>query len=131
MPREPARRTGRKFKELLAKLKWGTTALNVPFAATGNGIFLIGKADGKWYGHIGARREPMIDQGLSFVRRSFEGGWHYFVANQGKTNFDGWITLARTNRSVVILDPMTGGTGSGGAEIRTGRSACNWGRANR
>jgi hypothetical protein len=49
--------------------------------------------------------------GLSFVRRSFEGGWHYFIANRTETNFDGWISLARPAKSIVILDPMTGNSG--------------------
>jgi hypothetical protein len=56
-------------------------------------------------------REPSADAGLSFIRRSFDGGWHYFIANRSGTNFDGWITLGRPVKSVVILDPMTGHSG--------------------
>ena len=56
-------------------------------------------------------REPMLDAGLSFVRRSFDGGWNYFIANRTPTHFDGWITLARPAKFTVILDPMTGATG--------------------
>jgi hypothetical protein len=52
-------------------------------------------------------RESMADNGLSFIRRSFGGGWNYFVANRSATNFDGWITLARFSRSVACLDPLT------------------------
>lgn len=48
---------------------------------------------------------------LSFVRRSFDGGWNYFIANRSDKNFDGWITLARPAKSVEILDPMTGNSG--------------------
>jgi hypothetical protein len=55
--------------------------------------------------------EPMAFAGLSFARRSFEGGWHYFIANRSKTNFDGWVTLGRPAKSAVILDPMTGVSG--------------------
>ena len=55
--------------------------------------------------------EPMVGKGLSFIRRSFAGGWYYFIANRGETNFDGWITLGRAAKSVVILDPMTGHSG--------------------
>jgi hypothetical protein len=53
-------------------------------------------------------RETMTDGGLSFVRRSFDGGWNYFIANRTGTNFDGWITLAHQARSIIALDPMTG-----------------------
>jgi hypothetical protein len=56
-------------------------------------------------------RESMVDSGLSFVRRSFDGGWNYFIANRSETNSDEWITLGRTAKSIVILDPMTDATG--------------------
>ena len=57
------------------------------------------------------RPETMADSGLSFVRRSFDGGWYYFIANRGGKNFDGWVTLGRAAKSAVILDPMTGSSG--------------------
>jgi hypothetical protein len=56
-------------------------------------------------------REPMIDAGLSFVRRSFDGGWNCFIANRGGKSFDGWVTLGRAAKSAAILDPMTGNSG--------------------
>jgi len=65
--------------------------------------------------------EPMTVAGLSFIRRSFDGGWNYFIANRGTTNFDGWITLAREAKSIVILDPLTGISGV----AATRRSAAN------
>ena len=55
--------------------------------------------------------EEMTKAGLSFVRRSFDGGYHYFIANRTGTNFDGWVTLGRAAKSIVILDPMTGNSG--------------------
>ena len=57
------------------------------------------------------QREAASDFGLSFIRRSFDGGWNYFIANRTETNSDGWITLAREAKSIVILDPMTGNFG--------------------
>ncbi|MGA9777148.1 MAG: glycosyl hydrolase [Limisphaerales bacterium] len=55
--------------------------------------------------------ERMVYSGLSFIRRSFDGGWNYFIANRGANNFDGWISLARPTKSAVVLDPLTGNTG--------------------
>jgi hypothetical protein len=52
--------------------------------------------------------EPMVNDGFSFIRRSFAGGWYYFIANRTPTNFDGWITLARPAKSIVAMDPMSG-----------------------
>jgi hypothetical protein len=56
----------------------------------------------------GVSSESMGTLGLSFVRRSFDGGWNYFIANRAATNFDRWITLARPAQSAEMLDPMTG-----------------------
>jgi len=53
----------------------------------------------------------MLNQGLSCVRRTFDGGWYYFIANRGENPFDSWIALSRGAKSVVILDPMTGNFG--------------------
>ncbi|MFO1487562.1 MAG: glycosyl hydrolase [Verrucomicrobiota bacterium] len=58
-----------------------------------------------------ANREVLADAGLSFIRRSFNGGWNYFIANRTEKNFDGWIPLARPARSAGMLNPMTGETG--------------------
>jgi hypothetical protein len=59
----------------------------------------------------GITREPLTDAGLLSIRRSFASGWNYFIANRSGTYFDGWITLGRDAKSVVILDPMTGNSG--------------------
>ena len=59
----------------------------------------------------GAVREPMTDAGLFFVRRSFAGGWHYFIVNHSGANFDGWITLGRNAKSVVAMDALNGNVG--------------------
>jgi hypothetical protein len=59
----------------------------------------------------GAPCETMTASNLSFIRRSFDGGWNYFIANRGTNNFDGWISPARHAKSAVILDPMIGAAG--------------------
>jgi hypothetical protein len=56
-------------------------------------------------------RELMADSGLSFVRRTFDGGWNYLVVNRTETNFGGWFGFERPIKSVVIFDPMTGSSG--------------------
>jgi hypothetical protein len=48
---------------------------------------------------------------LSYVRRSFDGGWNYFIANRTATNYDGWILLNRPAKSIVMLDPLSGKAG--------------------
>jgi hypothetical protein len=55
--------------------------------------------------------EPLVDAGLSFVRRTFDEGYQYFIANRSETNFDGWVSFNRIVGSAVILDPQTGKSG--------------------
>jgi hypothetical protein len=59
----------------------------------------------------GVAREPMVDSGLDYVRRTHDSGHHYFVANMGDRPVDGWIALAVPFKSAAIMDPRSGGTG--------------------
>ena len=77
----------------------------------GTGHFWTGGLNVLLGSERGFAREPMVDSGLSFVRRSFNGAWHYFIANRTGKNFDGWISLARPAKTFVVLDPMTGKSG--------------------
>jgi len=65
-----------------------------------------------------ARREALVDEGLQFVRRSFDGGTHYFVVNRAETAVEGWLPLAADAESVARLDPMSGDTTA--APVREG-----------
>jgi hypothetical protein len=98
------------FKKLISKLSFQfleTRAGKVEEAKFGKGSVLCRDliATFSWGN---ALSEQMTQFGLSFVRRSFAGGWNYFIANRGETNFDGWIRLGRTPNPAVILDPMSG-----------------------
>jgi len=77
----------------------------------GSGQVLFNGGDQFQLNHARIKSEPLTLTGLSFIRRSSEGGWNYFVANRGTNNFNGWITLGRDAKSLVILNPMTGATG--------------------
>jgi len=71
-------------------------------------------------------RETLADRaGVTFIRRTWQGGVHYFIANLGNEEIDEAVTLARPAKSVVLMDPMTGRTGvlertpaDGGVRVR-------------
>jgi hypothetical protein len=72
----------------------------------------------------GVAREPLVDHaGLLFIRRAFEGGRHYFIANRGEQPLNGWVTLATKAASVVIMDAMTGQAGIGAMRLNTDGTA--------
>lgn len=64
-----------------------------------------------------ARREPLTDAGLSFIRRSSgkNGGTSYFVTNLTAKAVEGWVELAALKQTpsfkIVILDPLSGQQG--------------------
>ena len=59
-----------------------------------------------------APREPVADTGVSFIRRRFEGGHVYFLANLTSKAHDGWVALGHAAKAVLILDPLTGRHGA-------------------
>ena len=64
-------------------------------------------------------REPMVDAGLDFIRRTHDRGHHYFVANMSGKPVDGWIPLGVPFKSAVIMDACSARTGV--ATVRSGR----------
>ncbi len=51
------------------------------------------------------------DFSLSHIRRSNEGGHHYFLSALSPVDVDGWVPLAVEARSAVLYDPMDGSFG--------------------
>lgn len=106
------------FTELLAKIraarkgKWaGPMDAGIEESTPGRGLVLVGDPDAALR-IADVAREPMSDHpGIFFVRRSFEGGWNYFIANRHGDALDGWVTLGHTGQSAALLDPLTGKTG--------------------
>lgn len=102
------------FKALLAQAKFsGDGGGQLARAELGRGRWLLGTlAAGLAAG--GVAGEPMFAQpGLMCVRRSFDGGWYYFVANGAEQSaVQGWVGLSRPAKTVLMLDPLTGRTGA-------------------
>jgi hypothetical protein len=61
---------------------------------------------------LGVPREPMVDDGLSFIRRAVDGGHLYFIANLGGRAIDKPVQLTRAGKSVALLDPLAGFEGA-------------------
>src|SRR5208282_237302 len=88
------------FKKLLAEIEPTGVGEYLQEARLGRGRILIGD-DEAALARADVPREPMTDHaGLFFVRRSFDGGWHYFIANRHGQTLDGWVTLGRPAESV-------------------------------
>jgi len=109
-----------KFKALLGQVKLEKTAEPlVQKAKMGGGAFLVGADVDALMRQSRAMREPMMDDGVWFVRRSHPGGFQYFIANRGDKPFDKWVALGTPAKSAVLLDPRFDNR-SGVAAVRQG-----------
>ena len=95
-----------KFKALLDQVKLEKTADPLVQKATiGAGAFLVSADVDALLKQTTVLREPMMDDGIWFVRRAYDQGYQYFIANRSEKAVSKWITLGTPARSVVLLDP--------------------------
>jgi hypothetical protein len=110
-----------------ARLTFGAPdAAGIRAARVGAGRILVGGSPESLLRAAGVARERMVDHtGVRYVRRRFDGGWHYFITNGGTAPVEEWVPLAVGAAAVEIMDPMNGQTGmartrgpaSGGTEV--------------
>lgn len=94
------------FKQLLGKVKLTPTSTpGLQMAPAGAGTILVGPDADVLLAQAGVLREPMVDQGIWFVRRTSPVGLNYFIANRGGQPVDQWVTLGCSAKSAVLLDP--------------------------
>ncbi|KPL20633.1 MAG: hypothetical protein AMS23_10610, partial [Bacteroides sp. SM1_62] len=60
---------------------------------------------------MGIEREKLADMGLDFIRRKMNDGKVYYLVNHTPNEIDGYVPLGSPAKSVIILDPLTGGAG--------------------
>ncbi len=75
-------------------------------AKIGAGRFLLGSDLKQMLAFAGVKPEPMVAQGLQFVRRKDGASHYYFIVNQSNQPVDGWVELQTSARSVAVFDPM-------------------------
>lgn len=63
-----------------------------------------------------------VKEGLHCIRRSNKDGYHYFISALKSDDTDAWIPLAKSARSVVFFDPMTGKIGKAAVKTKDGET---------
>ena len=98
-----------RLTRLLSGIPWQSTLSGgLQTAAVGQGRFLLGDDLGLLLDEAGLRRERLVESGLTFVRRSYQGGHHYFLSNLGSQPVEGWVLLAVDAAAAALFDPLTG-----------------------
>ncbi|MCB9504214.1 MAG: glycoside hydrolase family 2 protein [Deferribacteres bacterium] len=101
-----------KFKQLLAKLDFKkSNGSELQTAIVGSGTVLVSDDLNQTLATTGIQREMLVDRELQFIRRSFDQGYYYFIANWSENAIDDWVPLATNAKSVAIFDPMSGKSG--------------------
>jgi len=93
------------FNQLLGSLQFKDDG-GIKKAITGKGQWLQGDDLQTLLSVAGIRREPMVDNGLQFVRRQYSTGNYYFISNAGTSAFAGDVPLQTKAASAVLFDAM-------------------------
>ncbi len=80
----------------------------------GKGRFLVGgDLEAKLeLAHVA--REPVVDYGIEFIRRTSPEGYFYFMTNLSGRALYGWVTLGVKANSAVLFDPRSSRCGIAG-----------------
>ena len=96
-----------------------TNAAGISNATSGKGMFWEGKEIKYLLANANIRHEMYLaDKNLQSIRRKINGGEYYFITNDGKTAFNGWVLLNTRLQHAVLFDPMQ--QRSGVAKTRQG-----------
>lgn len=83
-----------------------TEVTGIKKAVIGQGQFLMGDDLPALLAAAAIRREPMVDDGLQYVRRAYTGGNYYFISNAGSNVFSGDVALQTKAVTAILFDPM-------------------------
>lgn len=62
--------------------------------------------------------EMKVHHGLQYIRRSNDGGYHYFISSLQDKGVDDWVTLSVPARDVMLFNPLTGEKGKAQTRIQ-------------
>ncbi len=108
----------RRYQALQAEIRLSDTGITgIRQAKTGKGTILLGENPVQLLVQAHIEREPLVDEGLRFTRRSHSAGYQYFILNQGHQEKDGWATLSAAGKSAFLFDPVSGQSGQAKTRI--------------
>ncbi len=95
------------LRSLTSQLRFvKTDEPDLQVAKVGKGRFLLGNDLKRLLAFAGISPEPVVGQGLQFIRRKDDNSRYYFVVNPRDHAVDGWVRLGSAAKSVAVFDPM-------------------------
>jgi len=95
----------------LADLEIRRERLRQAVAGLDSGNVDVGKDLEAMLSNAGVNQEPMVDEGLSFIRKAHDDGRYYFIVNLGPETVNGWVEVATPAQSAVLYDTLHGRSG--------------------
>jgi len=80
-------------------------------ARVGSGYIVKGHRIENLLDGLPVKVEGMKEKGISFIRRRYDDGYAYFLANLSSGRINEWIPLAVKAKSAAWLDPLSGNRG--------------------
>jgi hypothetical protein len=91
-------------------------------AIVGKGEILLGENPQELLTKAGIVQETITQNGAGFIRRRYQQGHYYFLANLAEKTIDGWIPMAVPFESALILDPESSAYGAAATRQKEGKS---------
>ena len=111
------------LQSYFVEMKFEPREGNVLLSAIGSGAILLGSDMNALLKAADVISEPMVEQGVNYIRRTHSGGYHYFISNLSDQILDDWVPMATSFQSAVILDPLSSDkSGIAASRQREGRS---------
>ena len=99
------------LSDLVAKIATAQQINGIKTITLGKGKIFVGSDLNSLLETAGIRYEPMVSEGIQFLRKkSATGETLYFISN-GDRPYEGWIALQTEGQAAAIYNPMTGDVG--------------------
>ncbi len=101
-----------RLKSAFDAVRFGAVDANgIREATIGAGRVLQGADPGRLLARANVAREPMVDRGLQFTRRTDTMGRVYFISNPGDRAVDDWVPIDSRAQVLMAFDAMNGRQG--------------------
>ncbi|MBC7889759.1 MAG: glycoside hydrolase family 2 protein [Ferruginibacter sp.] len=110
----------KKLEAIIDALSFSTTGNAVKKARVGKGFFLVGDQLDELMSEAKVVREILVDKGLQYNRRSYNGGHYYFISNPGKQPVSEWVPLQSTEKNIALFNPMVATNGLAKRRLNNG-----------
>lgn len=111
------------FKSIMTALPEVASFADVSVNKMGNGRIIAGRSYKDMLDKTDVSKEAFVaDFGGQLIRRSYDGGYIYFMAMLKNNPVDGWIPLSINAKNIMIFDPMTGKKGKASVRENNGKT---------